>query len=71
MGTSARQKVPFVLTRFQASVAPRPENSDWDEKDALDIQITILIRPREKSFPFLIGHIFNKLISPSTGEKTL
>jgi hypothetical protein len=52
MGTSARQKVPFVLTRFQASVAPRPENSDWDEKDALDIQITILIRPREKSFPF-------------------
>jgi hypothetical protein len=29
------QKVPFVLVCFQASSAPRPENSDSDEKDAL------------------------------------
>jgi hypothetical protein len=29
------QKVPFVLACFQASAAPRPENSDSDEKDAL------------------------------------
>jgi hypothetical protein len=29
------QKVPFVLIGFQASAAPRPENSDTDEKDAL------------------------------------
>jgi hypothetical protein len=38
------QKVPFVLACFQASAAPRPENSDSDEKDALfglDTQITI------------------------------
>jgi hypothetical protein len=37
--------VPFVLDCFQASAAPRPENSDSDEKDALfgrDTQITIL-----------------------------
>jgi hypothetical protein len=27
--------VPFVLACFQASAAPRPENSDSDEKDAL------------------------------------
>jgi hypothetical protein len=36
--------VPFILTYFQASAAPRPENSDPDEKDALfgfDTQITI------------------------------
>jgi hypothetical protein len=39
------QKVPFVLTCFQASAAPRPENSDSDEKDVLfgfDTQITII-----------------------------
>jgi hypothetical protein len=45
MCTSA-QKVPFVLACFQASAAPRPENSNSDEKDALfglDTQITILI----------------------------
>jgi hypothetical protein len=38
------QKVPFVFVCFQASAAPRPENSDSDEKDALcglDTQITI------------------------------
>jgi hypothetical protein len=29
------QKVPFVLACFQASAAPRPENSDSDKKDAL------------------------------------
>jgi hypothetical protein len=29
------QKVPFILACFQASAAPRPENSDSDEKDAL------------------------------------
>jgi hypothetical protein len=27
--------MPFVLVCFQAAVAPRPENSDSDEKDAL------------------------------------
>jgi hypothetical protein len=35
-------RVPFVLACFQTSAAPRPENSDPDEKDALfglDIQI--------------------------------
>jgi hypothetical protein len=35
----------YVLACFQASAAPRPENSDSDEKDALfgglDSQITI------------------------------
>jgi hypothetical protein len=39
------QKVPFILACFQASAAPRPENSDSDEKDALfalDTQITIV-----------------------------
>jgi hypothetical protein len=39
------QNVPFVLACFQASAAPRPENSDSEEKDALfgfDTQITIL-----------------------------
>jgi hypothetical protein len=38
------QKVPFVLACFQASAAPRPENSD--KKDALfglDTQITISV----------------------------
>jgi hypothetical protein len=38
-------KVPFVLPCFQASAAPRPENSDADEEDALfglDTKITIL-----------------------------
>jgi hypothetical protein len=38
------QKVPFVFACFQASAAPRPENSDSDEKDALfglDTQIII------------------------------
>jgi hypothetical protein len=38
------QKVPFVLACFQASAAPRPDNSDSDEKGALfgfDTQITI------------------------------
>jgi hypothetical protein len=38
------QKAPFVLACFQASAAPRPENSDSVEKDALfglDTQITI------------------------------
>jgi hypothetical protein len=29
------QKVTFVLACFQASAAPRPENTDSDEKDAL------------------------------------
>jgi hypothetical protein len=36
--------VPFVLAYFQASAAPRPENSDSVEKDALfglDTQITM------------------------------
>jgi hypothetical protein len=40
------QKVPFVLTCFQASAAPRTENRDSDEKAALfglDTQITILV----------------------------
>jgi hypothetical protein len=39
------QKVPFVVACFQVSAAPRPENSDSDEKDALfglGTQITIL-----------------------------
>jgi hypothetical protein len=39
------QKVPFVFACFQASAAPRPENSDSGEKDAffgLDIQTTII-----------------------------
>jgi hypothetical protein len=37
-------QVPFILACFQVSAAPRPENSDSDEKDALfglDTQITI------------------------------
>jgi hypothetical protein len=37
--------VPFVLACFQAPSAPRSENSDSDEKDALfglDTQITII-----------------------------
>jgi hypothetical protein len=40
------QKVPFVLACFQASAAPRPENSDSDGKDALfglDTQITVSV----------------------------
>jgi hypothetical protein len=38
------QKVPFVLTCFQASAAPRPENSDSDEKDALfDLDTQIIV----------------------------
>jgi hypothetical protein len=40
------QKVPFVVACFQASAAPRPENSDSDEKDVLfglDTQITIKV----------------------------
>jgi hypothetical protein len=39
------QKVPFVLACLQTSAAPRPENTDSDEKDAffsLDTQITLL-----------------------------
>jgi hypothetical protein len=39
------QKVPFILACFQASAAPRPENSDSDEKHALfglDTQITTI-----------------------------
>jgi hypothetical protein len=46
------QKMPFVLTCFQASAAPRPENSDSDEKDALfglGTQITIVL-PRLYDF---------------------
>jgi hypothetical protein len=38
------QKVPCVFRCFQASAAPRPENSDSDEKDelfGLGPQITI------------------------------
>jgi hypothetical protein len=38
------QKVPFVRACFQASAAPRQENPDSNEKDALfglDTQITI------------------------------
>jgi hypothetical protein len=38
------QKLSFVLACFQASAAPRPENSDSDQKDALfglDTQMTI------------------------------
>jgi hypothetical protein len=38
------QQASFVLACFQASAAPRPENSDSDGKDALfglDIEITI------------------------------
>jgi hypothetical protein len=37
--------MPFVLVCFQASAAPRPENSDPNEKDALfglNTQITTL-----------------------------
>jgi hypothetical protein len=44
MNVPLYQKVPFVLACFQASAAPRPENSD--EKDALcglDTEITIFI----------------------------
>jgi hypothetical protein len=47
------QKVPFDLPCFQASAAPRPENSNSDEKDALyglDTQITILKNLSEKQF---------------------
>jgi hypothetical protein len=39
------QKVPFVLACFQASAAPRLENPDSNEKDALfglDSQITVI-----------------------------
>jgi hypothetical protein len=37
------QKVSFVLACFEASAAPRPENPNSDEKDALfglDTQMT-------------------------------
>jgi hypothetical protein len=47
------QKVPLVLACFQASAAPRPENSNSGEKDALyglDTQITILKSLSEKQF---------------------
>jgi hypothetical protein len=29
------KKIPFILACFQASYAPRPENSNSNEKDAL------------------------------------
>jgi hypothetical protein len=32
LNVQLRQKAPFVLACFQASAAPRPENSDLDEK---------------------------------------
>jgi hypothetical protein len=41
------QKVPFVLACFQASAAPRLENPDSDEKDALfglDTLCSLLIK---------------------------
>jgi hypothetical protein len=41
------QKVPFVLACFQTSAAPRPENLDSDEKDALfgfDSQLLLLFQ---------------------------
>jgi hypothetical protein len=41
------QKVSFVLACFQASAAPRPENPNSDEKDALfglDTQMTTYFR---------------------------
>jgi hypothetical protein len=53
------QKVPFVLAYFQASDAPRPENSDSDGKDALfgvDTQITIL---QEKFFGLLTSYKYS------------
>jgi hypothetical protein len=40
------QKVSFVLACFEASAAPRPENPNSDEKDALfglDTQMTIFV----------------------------
>jgi hypothetical protein len=39
------QKVRFVLG-CSASATPRPENSDWDEKDALfglELELCILV----------------------------
>jgi hypothetical protein len=53
------QKVPFVLTYFQASDALRPENSDSDGNDALfgvDTQITIL---QEKDFGLLTSYKYS------------
>jgi hypothetical protein len=41
------QKVPFVRACFQASAAPRPENSDSHKKHALfalDTQITMYFK---------------------------
>jgi hypothetical protein len=41
------QKAAFIFACFQASAAPRPEDSYPDEKDALfglDTQITILLK---------------------------
>jgi hypothetical protein len=44
--------VSFVLVCFQASAAPRPENSDSDEKDALfgvDTEITTMLLQLSRS----------------------
>jgi hypothetical protein len=46
-------KSAFCLASFQASTAPRPENSDSDEKDALfglDTQITIMSFANKNEF---------------------
>jgi hypothetical protein len=55
------QKLPFVLACFQASAAPRLENSDSDEKDALftvhifwdNIQMYFLLSFPLKQYTFL------------------
>jgi hypothetical protein len=50
------QKVPFVLACFQVSAAPRRENPESDEKDALfslDTQITISAKYVELVYHFL------------------
>jgi hypothetical protein len=54
--THKRTKSKSFSDAFQASAAPRPENSDSDEKDALfglDAQITILIHIRLRALVVL------------------
>jgi hypothetical protein len=54
---------PFILSCFEASAAPRPENSDTDEKDALfglDTQITILVLTASGLFSYKILSLLQK-----------
>jgi hypothetical protein len=57
--------MPFVIACFRATPAPRPENSDSDEKDALfglDTQITILKLKHNKKHVFLLIFLFIRYV---------